>query len=651
MSLPSILQALEVRRRAVHEPYFVPSLWANSGTQPDHTAAVQVNPYDFYYQILAKIAIRAAQPLVQGVGGEWSRHAMVYSLFPRLTTAFDHNGDGEISSQPNSDGWRETGTLLKSMALLPYIREMGFNTVHLLPVTAIGRDGRKGALGSPYAIRNPYVLDENLAEPALGLTAEQLFKGFVEAAHRLGMRVVVEFVLRTAAKDSDWIPEHPEWFYWIRADVPDRAANIGRTGALNSYGQPLFSPDTLNLIFAKINAGDFHDLPPPPHQYRAMFTPPPRPDQVRLEGGRYIGTLDDGTRVRIPGAFADWPPNDVQPPWSDVTYLRLYDHPDFNYMAYNTLRMYDSFLAQPEHRNAPLWERLIGVIPHYQQTFSIDGVLIDMGHALPMPLKQRIIATARAIDPDFAFWDENFSIDWHTREQGYNAVVGYWLLSLHEPHSVRSMINQMAQHAFPIAFFSAMENHNTPRAFARFGGVAYAHYALALSIGIPAIPFIQSGFELGETQPLNTGLGFSGEEIRRYTADDLPLFGVGAYDWCRAENWIRSVRHALGIRHKFESLLSDSAPNTFLIGSSDNPHILVFSRRRDDQWLCFIANMDMAHEQRGRAIIRSKQVRVAGYWGTYAEGMDVQQEIAVNISLSPGYVLIIDVANLRQGEM
>jgi hypothetical protein len=274
-----------------------------------------------------------------------------------------------------------------------------------------------------------------------------------------------------------------------------------------------------------------------------------------------------------------------------------------------------------------------------------------MGHALPMPLKQRIIATARALDPDFAFWDENFSIDWHTREQGYNAVVGYWLLSVHEAHSVRNMINQMAHHAFPIAFFGAMENHNTPRAFARYGGVAYAHYALALSIGIPAIPFIQSGFELGETQPLNTGLGFSGEEIRRYTADDLPLFGVGAYDWCRAENWIRSVRHALNIRRKFESLLSDPAPNTFLIGSSDNPHILVFSRRREDQWLCFIANTDMAHEQRGRAIIRSKQVRVAGYWGTYAEGMDVQQEIAVNVSLSPGYVLIIDVANLRHGEM
>ena len=60
-----------------------------------------------------------------------------------------------------------------------------------------------------------------------------------------------------------------------------------------------------------------------------------------MDDGRWVGVLDDGTRVRIPGAFADWPPDDNQPPWTDVTYLRMYDHPDFNYMAYNTIRMYD----------------------------------------------------------------------------------------------------------------------------------------------------------------------------------------------------------------------------------------------------------------------------------------------------------------------
>src|SRR5262249_25091842 len=167
----------------------------------------------------------------------------VYNLFPRVTTAFDHSADGHLQIGPTADGWRETGTLLKCIALLPYIRNMGFNTVHLLPITAIGQDGKKGTLGSPYAIRNPYQLDGNLDEPALGLTPDQLFGGFVEAAHLLGLRVIMEFVLRTASKDGDWIKEHPDWFYWIRADIPDRIRR--GSGQLGSYGNPVFPAEVL----------------------------------------------------------------------------------------------------------------------------------------------------------------------------------------------------------------------------------------------------------------------------------------------------------------------------------------------------------------------------------------------------------------------
>ena len=65
------------------------------------------------------------------------------------------------------------------------------------------------------------------------------------------------------------------------------------------------------------------------------------------------------------------------------------------------------------------------IIPYYQQEFGIDGVMIDMGHALPSELKQRMIETAREIDPDFAFWDENFKIQKSSRNDGYNAVIGH----------------------------------------------------------------------------------------------------------------------------------------------------------------------------------------------------------------------------------
>ena len=39
-----------------------------------------------------------------------------------------------------------------------------------------------------------------------------------------------------------------------------------------------------------------------------------------------------------------------------MTYLRMYAHPEFNYIAYNTIRMYDERLAQPFNAVTPLWE-------------------------------------------------------------------------------------------------------------------------------------------------------------------------------------------------------------------------------------------------------------------------------------------------------
>jgi len=635
-ALETIIARLTTVRQPASKPYFVPGLWIDGNSTP----AVAVDPYHFYADRLRDISESAAQSVVDAASGDWSAAAIVYNLFPRVTTAFDHSGDGELSLDPTADGWRETGTLLKCIALLPYIRDLGFNTVHLLPITAIGQDGKKGNLGSPYAIRNPYRLDDRLTEPALGLSADELFAGFVEAAHRLGIRVVMEFVLRTSAKDGDWIAEHPEWFYWIRESIPDRGAGSADSAR---YGNPIFPLDTLGWLKWKVDSGQLHDLPAPPEAYRAFFTEPPTPDQIHSEDGRYIGTLSDGTRVRIPGAFADWPPDDSQPPWGDVTYLRLYTHPDFNYMAYNTIRMYDERLAQPIHATEPLWAAITGVIPHYQTHFGIDGVMIDMGHALPPALKQRIVVAARAIDPAFAFWDENFMIGWQSRAEGYNAVMGYWLFDVHQSYKVRDMLGSMAWSPYPIRFFAAPENHNTPRAASRPGGLAFARYAFALSVMIPGLPFMLSGLELGETQPINTGLGFSGDLLAKYAAESLPLFSAYAFDWTRADNLVAAVREILAIRNRYAALLSDDRPATFTIGHSDNPAILILTRHNQDGQVIAIANTDPHQAQMGIAVPDTEPMPVANPTAVYgnAGAFTVMAEAAIPVALAPAQVILL----------
>ena len=634
-ALETIIDTLQSRRRPVSTPYYVPGLWIDHDSIP----AQSVNPYDFYAQTLKAILAAVPEPVVQGAGGgDWTRYAIVYNMLPRVTAAFDHTQDGTLAVDPTSDGWRETGTLLKAIALLPYIRSLGINTVHLLPILSVGQDGKKGTLGSPYSVRNPYELDHNLAEPALGLEAKLLFAGFVEAAHRLGMRVVMEFVLRIASKDSDWIQEHPEWFYWIREDVPDRVAGSPDPEA---YGNPIFPDAALVTLKSKVASGDFTKLPAPPDLYRTMFTAPPRAEQVSMVDGRWVGVLEDGARVRIPGAFTDWPPDDNQPPWTDVTYLRLYDHPDFNYMAYNTIRMYDERLAMPENAVHSLWDYLVGVIPYYQREFGIDGVMIDMGHALPMPLKQRIVQAARDTNPDFAFWDENFMIEQRSVDEGYNAVMGYMLFDFHLPDRLRSFLGRLSHERLPLPFFATAENHNTPRTASSPSALQYVHYVLAFAIAVPGVPFIHSGFELLETKPINTGLNFSDEMIRKHPTETLPLFSEWAFEWTRAGNLVASVRYALQIRQKYAHLLANPEPDTVFVGYADNPNFVVFARQDEECTLVLIGSSSFTSEEQGRAFLPVCECALQPVWGTDVVHLG-RGSVHVEASLGNGHVLMLE---------
>ena len=568
--------------------YSVPSIWSSGRGKPK---ATRVQPYAYYLGVVKKLKAARAPKREPSAGGEWSKDAVIYNLFVRTATAFDHNGNGTLDLPANAEGFRETGTFLKAMAMLPYIKRLGATTVHVLPITSIGHDGNKGTLGSPYAIRNPYELDETLSEPSLGLDVKVEFRAFVEAAHRLGMRVVVEFVFRTAAKDGDWVKEHPEWMYWIRDAVPPRGPGEHDE---HKYGSPLFSREELDRIHHDVNSGKLDNLTPPHPVYRNFFTAPPRPENVKKEDGRYIGTLDDGTRVRIPGAFADWPPDDNQPPWGDVTYLRMYTHPDFNYIGYNTIRMYDTRLTVPEYVNRPLWDRIVGIVPYYQREFGIDGVMIDMGHALPMALKAEMVSKAREANPDFAFWDENFSITQKSRDEGYNAVFGFLWVDQHHADRMRRLAERLAGEGFPIPFFATPENHNTPRAAARPGGVPYARWALCVNSFLPAIPFIHSGYELAERFPINTGLDFTLEDLKRLPSETLPLFSAYGYNWTSGEEFSKMVVDVLAIRKKYSAIVTDPRPSTFRMLEERNGKVLSFARvdERRRKRVAVVGNMD-----------------------------------------------------------
>jgi len=586
--------------------YAVPNLWIAERLSFPKLQSIKINPPTFFLNAIDYIINQKHSPIIKDGGGKWTKDAVIYNLFVRTTCAFDHNGNGKLELPVNAEGWRETGTFLKAMTMLPYIKSLGVNTIHLLPITSIGSDGNKGTLGSPYAIKNPYKLDPNLHEPIAELGVEEEFKLFVNAAHHLGLRVVVEFVFRTTSKDSDWVKEHPEWYYWIKEKIKDRKPHHHDE---EEYGNPIFTDDELKRIFKDVEKGKLDDLLPPHKIYRDMFTNPPKSESIVFDNGRYIGKLENGTKVRIPGAFADWPPNDAQPPWSDVTYLKMYEHPDFNYIAYNTVRMYDVRLARPENINKTLWERIAEIIPHYQHEFKIDGVMIDMGHALPMDLKHDMIRRARKIDPDFAFWDENFAVEERSVKEGYNAVIGYQWSDQHHPEKFKRMLKRFSDEGFPIPFFATPESHNTPRAAAREGGIIYSKYAWALSNFIPAIPFIHSGFELGEIFPINTGLDFTKDELKNYPSEQLPLFSEYAYNWLSNNEFIEWVRKVSTIRKQYHTLITDSSLSSFEWIETNSKYLIAFIRKsvKSKQKLLVLANANMQEKTKVELKINSSK--------------------------------------------
>ncbi len=506
-ALDIVLQRVRVLYREIkHESIYVPTQWYDPYSY--EKSSVKIDPFHFFDDSIFLIKAGDKNKPIKGC---------TYNMMIRYSTAFDHYDLGNIENIPGK--FKSSGTFLKAIAMLRYIKSLRCDTIHLLPVNSIGTYGKKGDLGSPYAINNHYSLDENLSEDLLELPVELQFEAFVEAAHLLGIKVICEFVFRTASIDSELAIEHPEWFYWVKEKEME-----------NNFAPPSFDDNTLELIKQKIDANDFNDLPAPDEEYKNKYSMP-LGDVRRDKSTNKLYSYDRfGERVTIPGAFADWPPDDSQPLWSDVSYLKLFDAKDYNYMAYNTLRMYDNNLVSKANENKELNRYLENVIPHYIKAYKIDGAMIDMGHAMPESLLISILNRAKEAKPNFILREESFSLSEKSKELGYEAAIGYLPFDFNDKSKLAKLLK--LQNA-PVKYFATTESHNTPRTkyltpHQESANIVYWFLTMLLNQGIP---YIHSGFELNETVPVNTGLGFSEEDLKKFPAEKLPLFSTAAMNW------------------------------------------------------------------------------------------------------------------------
>lgn len=543
------------------ENYWIPSVWFDNNTFFGYS---KVDPKLFFINRIENIFELSKN---KSKIYKFPNYPLTYSMLIRYTTTFDHNQDNVISTEPIDGKFSETGTFLKTIAILPYLKKLGIDIIYLLPINEIGKHARKGNLGSPYACKHPFKLDPRLGEPFLNISLEEQFKAFVEACHLLDIKVVLEFVLRTASIDCDLALEHPEWFYWIKEEF-----------LLNrNYQPPRFQKTELDKIIKKVEESDFANLIPPNEEYRNLFTQ--IPVKVIQNEDKVVGILKNGDVATIPSAFADWPPNDNQPLWTDVTYFRYYEHPEFNYISYNTIRMYSKELTTGGKKLLCLWEFISTIIPHFILNYDIDGAMIDMGHAIPNDLLKEIIAKSRQIKDDFIFWEENFSVTEKSIIDGYNATLGYMIFDQTDPTKLKEILSKIENHQFPLPFFLTPENHNTPRS-GKFG-CQFNELVYVFNSFLPGIRFVLSGFEWCHNLPYNTGLCFTEEEINEFSVDKLPLFSSINFKW-GSDNIIQKITETNSIVSSHNLIFEDFQNYNVMTIQTTNSSVVCYSRSTKD---------------------------------------------------------------------
>lgn len=134
-------------------------------------------------------AAAPALPITEGVSEvrhpAWARHATIYEVNIRQYTP--------------------EGTFRAFEPHLPRLRKMGIDVLWIMPVNPISKKLRKGSLGSYYAVSDYYAVN-----PEYGTLAD--FQHLVNAAHKQGFKIILDWVANHTGWDNVWTLQHPDWY-------------------------------------------------------------------------------------------------------------------------------------------------------------------------------------------------------------------------------------------------------------------------------------------------------------------------------------------------------------------------------------------------------------------------------------------------------
>ncbi len=117
-----------------------------------------------------------------------NNEAIIYEINIRTFGAVDSNKNGIIDIY---DG-EESGTFLNAIPKLREIRNLGFNTLYLMPITKVGKLKALGTAGSLYAMDSFNTINPQFDDLSDDLSVYDEAKEFIKEAHALNFRVIID---------------------------------------------------------------------------------------------------------------------------------------------------------------------------------------------------------------------------------------------------------------------------------------------------------------------------------------------------------------------------------------------------------------------------------------------------------------------------
>ena len=169
-----------------------------------------------------------------------ANNAIIYEINLRTFGAQDVNKDGIIEPEEGE----ESGNFLNAISRLDELKSYGINTIHVMPIMALGKTKALGTAGSLYAPISFNELNPQLKSERTALSLEEQARKFISEAHKRKIRVIIDL---PACASYDLYLRRPELFVKDSSGQPVVPSDWTDVRLLNAGSENKINPDVYNL--------------------------------------------------------------------------------------------------------------------------------------------------------------------------------------------------------------------------------------------------------------------------------------------------------------------------------------------------------------------------------------------------------------------